>query len=78
MGNALLAVRLLLSDTQTEAAELAQELNTFNLLRKEQENGILTDIQRQTPTPAKYLNLLGQSLRCGLITAYASGSFSPT
>ncbi len=47
MGNALLAVRLLLSDTQTEAAELAQELNTFNLLRKEQENGILTDIQRQ-------------------------------
>lgn len=47
MGDAALAVSLLLSETEEDAASLAGTLDQMNCQRKEQEEEILTDIQRQ-------------------------------
>jgi single-stranded-DNA-specific exonuclease len=47
MGDASLAVRLLLSDTPEEAQQLAQQMAELNQMRKQKEEAIVADIQNQ-------------------------------
>lgn len=56
MGDAGLAVRLLLSEEEEEAVNLAEELNAMNQKRKSLESGILEEIEMQIESDPSLLS----------------------